>query len=410
MQPPTIRIVRIITRLNIGGPTIQAAVLSTQLDPRRFSTCLVVGASEAGEGDAGEAVQRQGARIIRLASLRRAIHPWADVVTLGRLLRLLWRERPQIIHTHMAKAGTLGRLAAWLYNTCGPGRAPGARAVVIHTFHGHVLDGYFAPWMARIFLAIERWMGRHTDCLVAVSRTIRDALLAKGIGRAGQWRVVPLGLDLSALAQLAPPPSMSGGASTVRYGLTGRLVPIKNPGLFLEALAQTIREQPTNRITGLVVGDGPLRGELEAQARRLGLSNAVQFTGWRHDLPDVYAGVDVACLTSWNEGTPVALIEAMAAARPVVATAVGGVGDLLEEAGQAPAPIAPGAFRRTDRGLLVNPGDAGGFAAALQAVAADGELCRELGRAGRAFVLERFTQHRLVRDITTLYEALLKRR
>ncbi len=404
MDASIIRIVRLITRLNIGGPTIHATVLSTRLDPQRFATCLVVGAADAAEGDMSDAVAWQGARIIRIGTLRRAVRPWADLAALWQVLRVLWRERPQIIHTHMAKAGALGRLAGWAYNRCGPGRTPGARAVVIHTFHGHVLDGYFSPWLARYFLAVERWLSRRTDALVAVSPAIRDALLAKGIGRAEQWRVIPLGLDLSALAQLALP----NGSSPVQCGLTGRLVPIKNPALFLEALARVVRDQPTQCIGGLVVGDGPLRPALEDQARRLGLAEAVRFTGWRHDLPAVYAGVDVACLTSWNEGTPVALIEAMAAGRPVVATAVGGVRDLLEGEDCAPEPIAPGAFRRTARGLLVTPGDVVGFAAALHTVAADVALRRALGQAGRAFVLERFTQERLVRDITALYEELLR--
>lgn len=403
MRPP-LTVLRIITRMNIGGPAIHAALLSTHLDAERFSTCLVVGRPAADEGDASGLVQGSRVRLVRIASLGRALHPWADLRSGLRLLRIMWRERPRIIHTHTAKAGALGRLAGWFYNAFGPGRSPGTRAVLIHTFHGHVLDRYFPAWVSRFFVIIEHWLARRTDCLVAVSPAIQENLLRKGIGRPEQWRVIPLGLDLSALAQLAPP----NGASPVRCGLTGRLVPIKNPGLFLEALAQAKRHQPTRRIGGMVVGDGPLRPALEEQARRLGLADAVQFTGWRHNLPAVYAGVDVACLTSWNEGTPVALIEAMAAGRPVVATAVGGVCDLLEGEGRVSGPITPGTFRQTERGLLVNPGDVAGFSAALQAVASDDGLRRRLGSAARAHVLARFTQERLLRDITALYEALLE--
>jgi glycosyltransferase involved in cell wall biosynthesis len=215
-----IQIVRIITRLNIGGPGIHAVLLSTRLDPQRFSTCLIVGEPDPTEGDLSGLLRGCAVRLIRLRSLRRPIRPLADAWTLMALLRILWVERPQIIHTHMAKAGTLGRLAAFLYNSLGPGRA--RRAAVLHTFHGHVLDGYFSPMLSRAFLAIERWLARRSDQLIAVSRTIRDELLAKGIGGAEQWRVIPLGLDLSRLSTLPLP----DGQAPVRVGLVGRLVPI----------------------------------------------------------------------------------------------------------------------------------------------------------------------------------------
>ena len=142
-----IRIVRILTRLNIGGPAIHAALLATRLDPARFRTCLVVGAPDATEGDLSDLIDPARSTLIRLAALRRPIHPWRDMVAFIGILRVLWRERPHIIHTHMAKAGTLGRLAGLLYNGCGPGRARGQRAMLLHTFHGHVLEGYFPLWL-----------------------------------------------------------------------------------------------------------------------------------------------------------------------------------------------------------------------------------------------------------------------
>lgn len=398
----SMRVLRIITRLNIGGPAIHAALLSTKLDPARFSTCLVIGEPDSREGDVSGLVQGGVARLVRLKTLRRPIRPLADIRSFAQLLRLAWEERPHVIHTHMAKAGTLGRLAGLLYNRIGPGREPQARAVLVHTFHGHVLDGYFSPLASQFFITIERWLARRTDCLIAVSPTIRDELVKKGIGRDDQWRVVPLGFDLSRLAALALPQE----ASPVRVGIVGRLVPIKNPHLFLKALHRVVHEAPGNPVQGVVVGDGPLRDALERETTRLGLDGVVRLTGWQQDLPAVYEGLEVACLTSWNEGTPAALIQAMAAGRPVVATDVGGVRDLLEDPDALRAPITVGAFRLTGRGILVRPGDAEGLAAALRTVARDADLRHRLGAAARAHVVQRFTQERLLAEITALYDAL----
>lgn len=405
MTTAPIRIIRILTRLNIGGPSIHATLLSTQLDPMRFSTLLVVGTPDREEGDMTASLEEARVRVVRLQTLRRPIRPWADVVALSAILRILWREHPHIIHTHMAKAGTLGRLAAYLYNRIGPGRSPEARAIVLHTFHGHVLEGYFSMWLSRLFVTIERWLAQRTDCLIAVNRTIQEELLEKGIGRPAQWRVVPLGLDFTSLVQLPMP----NGTSPLRCGIIGRLAPIKNPGLFLQALQRLVQEGCP--VLGIIVGDGPMRQALEQQAEHLMLQGKVQFTGWRHDVPVVYEGLDVTCLTSWNEGTPVALIEAMAAGRAVIATDVGGVRDLLDDPHDArPGGQPAGHFRIAPRGILVQPGDAQGLAAGLQTLVQDAALRRRLGEAGRSHVLSRFNHQRLIQDISCLYEGLLEER
>ena len=395
-----VKIVRVITRLNIGGPAIHASLLSSELDPARFSTCLVIGEPDAGEGSLSDLVEGRGLRVIRLKRLRRPINPLADATVFVQLLRLLWSERPQILHTHMAKAGTLGRLAGLVYNRVGPGRSASARLCLLHTFHGHVLEGYFSPRLSRFFVTIERWLARRTDGLIAVSPSIRDELLAKRIGRPSQWRVIPLGFDLSAFTQVPPPPERE----VVRFGLVGRLVPIKNPSLFLQALRQLIQEQRRPSVCGLIVGDGPLRSRLQQEAERLGVDGLVRFTGWRRDLASVYAELDATCLTSWNEGTPVALIEAMAAGRPVIATDVGGVRDLLGDGSDPREAVAPGSFRIVSRGLLIRPGDVEGLAAALQRVTQDPALRRTLGAAGRQHVLNAFNHQRLLSEMSALYE------
>ena len=390
-----VRIVRIITRLNIGGPSIHASLLTNRMAQERFSTCLVVGRPERDEGNRIGWVRPGPGRVVELPFLRRPIHPLRDAIAFAHLLRIVWRERPQVVHTHTAKAGTLGRLAGLAYNWIGPGRKSEQRALLVHTFHGHVLEGYFSKPASRLFTGIERLLARGTDCLIAVSPRVRDELLGEGIGRREQWRVVPLGLDLTPLQQLPFP----NGSAPLRCGLVGRLVPIKNPALFVEAVG---RLAPL--VQGTIVGSGPLKSELEETVRRRGLEQAITFTGWREDLPVCYAQMDVLCITSWNEGTPASVIEAMAAGRATVATDVGGIRDLLgiPESVEVPA----GGFTASPRGLLVRPGDARGLAGALRKMAEQPDLRRKIGEEGRVQALSKFGAERLIRDISLLYEQL----
>lgn len=396
------KIVRIVTRMNIGGPSTHVALLANRLDPARFSHCLVVGKPAADEGDRTDRVASGPVRVVRLDSLQRGVHPWRDLLSLLRILRILWREQPHLIHTHMAKAGALGRVAGWLYNRVGPGRNPGRRAVLVHTFHGHVLEGYFPRWLSLLITAAERWLAGRTNCLIAVSPSIRDSLLQRGIGQPRQWRVVPLGLDLSHLQELDPP----NGHAPLRCGLVGRLVPIKNPMLFLQALEGIAGNGTRGRVDGRIFGDGPLRPEMERKARESGLSGIVSFAGWREDVRSCYEELDIVCLTSWNEGTPLSLIEAMAAGRAVVASDVGGVRDLLGPAKPVQEGIPPGGFERAERGLLFRPGDARGLEAALHALADQPALRRQLAEAGRAHAVASFGHERLIREISSLYTEL----
>ncbi|MDO8730210.1 MAG: glycosyltransferase [Candidatus Omnitrophota bacterium] len=390
------KVVRLVTRMNMGGPSLHVALLSNGLDPARFSTSLLVGETDPDEGSRLAWVREGPARLFIIGSLRRAMHPGRDLKAFREILRILWKEQPDLIHTHMAKAGALGRLAGILYNRCGPGRRPGKRALLVHTFHGHVLEGYFSPGVSRAFTAIERWLSRRTDCLIAVSETIRDQLLAKGIGKAAQWKVIALGVDFSDLGSLPAP----NGAKPFRCGLVGRLVPIKNPALFLQALESISRGHSENPVRGRVIGDGPLRREMEETVRRMGIESVVSFTGWQDDRKRCYEDLDAVCVTSRNEGTPLTLIEAMGAGRVVVSTAVGGVGDLLGFQGE----IQPGTFRTADRGLLVRDGDAKGLASALETLAGDPSLRRRIAEAGRSYVRERYSHTRLLKDISDLYD------
>jgi glycosyltransferase involved in cell wall biosynthesis len=309
-------------------------------------------------------------------------------VALGRLVALIRTFRPDIVHTHTAKAGLLGRLAArW----CGV-------PVLVHTYHGHVLHGYFGPTGTRLFLAIERWLAHRTNRLLAVSERVRQELLALGVGRPDRFDVLPLGLNLDGFlgaeawrGELRR--ELGFTEREILVGIVARLVPIKAHEIFLRAAAALARRVPASRF--IVVGDGERRADLEALARRLELGDRVRFVGWRGDLQRVYGDLDVVVLTSRNEGSPVSLIEAMAAARPVVATRVGGVPDLVEDG---------------RHGLLVAADDVEALARAIEDVVTSPDAGRSMGQAGRTRVYPAFTAPRLIADLDRLYTDLLARR
>lgn len=377
--PERVRVVRVIARLNIGGPAIHATLLHARLDPMRFSSTLVTGTEEAGEGNYLELHGRR-ADVEVIPDLGREIRPLQDLRTLWRLTRLMRRVRPHIVHTHTAKAGAVGRLAAMLSGV----------PVVIHTFHGHVLRGYFSPATTAMYRGIERALAWRTTRLVTVTDLVRDELLALGVGQRGQYVTVPLGFDLEPLLRA----ERRRGELRAELGLgdapvvaiVARLVPIKAHEVFLAAAAR-VRQQVPNAVF-LVVGDGECRAALEQRAANLGLRDAVRFLGWRADLDRLYADTDVVVLTSRNEGSPVALIEAMAAGVPVVSTAVGGVANVVEHG---------------VTGLLAPMDDDATLATHIETLLGDRSLARAMGQRGRERVHATYGSDRLVRDIEQLY-------
>ena len=372
----TIRVTRIIARLNVGGPAIHVTLLARHME--HVQHLLVFGTIGAEEGDMS--YMASDVRQVIIPELGREISPLRDLWVLFKLVRLLRRERPQIVHTHTAKAGLLGRLAAWL------ARVP----VCVHTFHGHVFRGYFGTRKAQVFVWLERLMARISTRIIAISPTLKNELVSVyRIAPAERFTVIPLGLDLKPLT--TPPDDSRLEALGDWYsrlhnkrvvGIIGRLVPVKNHALFLEAAAKVGRDDAHF----LIVGDGECRLELEAQADALGLRDRVTFTGWVKDIPAVLHMLDVFTLTSTNEGTPVTVIEAMAAGVPVVATDVGGVSDTL-----------------AGHGITVQPGDVLALASAIRRVL-DGDH-PDTGSA-RASALNRFGISRLVTDLETLYSEL----
>ncbi|HWA54267.1 MAG TPA: glycosyltransferase [Solirubrobacterales bacterium] len=370
--------------MNLGGPAHHVALLSRGLAGRDYETLLVTGRVGAGEE---EHTDLDGIRVRYLDRLGPEIRPLQDILALIALIRLVRAYRPDIVETHTAKAGMLGRLAALL--------ARRERPIVIHTYHGHVLRGYFGPLKTRAFRAIERALAKASDRLVGVSAATVEELVELGVAPRSKFTVVPLGLELGPFLALGPASNGSfreeiGTAEDeVLFTYTGRLVPIKRPELMLRSLARARRQGAPARVA--VVGDGLLRPQLEALARSLGCAGAVDFLGYRRDLARIAAGSDAALLTSDNEGTPVALIEAAAAGRPLVATAVGGVPDIVIEGA----------------GLLAPPGDEGGLAAAISRISAEPDLRRAMGARARENVAAKFTVDRLLDDVDALYSRLL---
>lgn len=384
-----VRVLRVIARLNMGGPAHHVSLLSGMLDPDRYETLLLHGDVGPGEEALLDVAARHGAVLEEVPGLGPRLNPLRDLRALAALVRRTRSFRPDIVHTHTAKAGMLGRLAAVL-----SGRP---RPRIVHTYHGHVLEGYFGPVMSGLYRTLERLLGVPSDVLVGVSEATVSDLVRLGVAPRSKFRVIPIGLDLERFVEAGEEErrrfraDCGAGPHDVLLTFVGRLVPIKRVDVALRALAHARTLGAPVRLA--IVGDGDLRGELEELSRALGLDGTARFLGYRPDMPAVAAGSDLAVLSSDNEGTPVSLIEAAAAARPGAATAVGGVPDVVTPA----------------TGVLVPAGDAEGLGTAIARLAAEPQTRREMGVAARSHVLERFAAARLVRDIEALYAELAGR-
>jgi len=388
-----IRVARVITRLNIGGPALHAILMSREMGERGYETLLITGSVEPGEGDMRSAAEQAGVRLVYIPELHRRIHPLHDAIAALKLWRTFRSFRPDIVCTHMAKAGTLGRLISV---------ACGVR-IRVHTFHGHVFHSYFPKWKTALFLGIERFLGRLSNRIYVISASQREELTRRfRVVPSEKVRTVHLGLDLdpffdSAMHAGAFRKELGADPRTRLVGIVGRLVPIKNHQMFLEAarlIHRRVRAEGADPIQFLVIGDGELRPRLEQIAALWGLGESVQFLGWRRQLERIYPDLDAAVLTSLNEGTPVALIEALACGTPVVGTDVGGVRDVIQDG---------------ENGCLVRKGDILHFSDALWQLLEHPDKRRTMGRQGRADARARFTKDRLLDQMDGQYRELLSK-
>ena len=383
-----LRIVRVIARLNMGGPAHHVGLLGAGLDPERYDSVLLYGAVGAGEDTLEPEVRARAIRMAQIRGLRPEIRPWDDARALVALTREIRRRRPDIVHTHTAKAGMLGRLAAIV--------AVRPRPLIVHTYHGHVLEGYFGRAKTALYRGLERWLAKRSDALIGVSSATVDDLVRLGVGERSKFRVIPIGLDLDRFAQASPAEGQAfRDEAGVRAGellltFVGRLVPIKRVDVLLRAVSHARELGAPVRLA--VVGDGALRPDLEALAAELGIADVVFFAGYRADMVPVAAAADIAVLSSDNEGTPVSLIEAAAAGKPAASTTVGGVPDV----------VLP------ECGLLTAPREPHELGEAIAALAGDPERRASMGEAARRHVTSRFTVERLVSDIGRLYEDLIR--
>ncbi|MFN2499000.1 MAG: glycosyltransferase [Pyrinomonadaceae bacterium] len=409
------KVIRVIARLNVGGPAKHVIWLTRGLPSSQFESLLIAGTVPAGEDDMGYFAKDMGVIPVFVPQMSREISP-KDAITVWKLYSLFRREQPDIVHTHTAKAGTVGRLAGLLYRWLTPSSLIGRprRCQFVHTYHGHIFHSYYGPAKTRIFLTIEKILARlATDRIVVISEQQRREINEKfAVGRASQFAVIPLGLDLGAYADWQKRrhilrEEVEVGENELLVGIVGRLTEIKNHELFLQAAAlftKQVAHGPSPRVRFVVIGDGHLRHKLEQQTEAYGLVDNVIFVGSRRDPENFYPAVDIVALTSRNEGTPLTLIEAMANARPVISTAVGGVVDLLGE--EVSAATNEG-FVLCERGIRVPPDDAQAFAAGVAHLVRDESLRREIGERGLQFVLTHYSKERLLADIKDLYTDLV---
>ncbi|HEV8724272.1 MAG TPA: glycosyltransferase [Candidatus Binatia bacterium] len=382
-----IRVLRVIGRLNVGGPSIHVVNLAAGLDPSRYEQLLVIGHESPAEGSMLDYALSRGVWPHRIQEIVTAFNlAPRDGIALKRLFSLMRLYRPHIVHTHTAKAGLLGRMAAHLAGV----------PIIVHTFHGHVLHGYYGPVQNWALRRMETALAWFTHRLVAVSEQVKKELVEYGVAGADRISVIPLGLELAPFLDAEKLRGEfrreMGFTSDVKLvGIVGRIFPIKNHALFLKSAACIAAAEAAARF--VVVGDGMLRFALEQQAGELDIADRTLFTGWRSDLARIYADLDVLVVSSNNEGTPLSAIEAMAARCPVVATRVGGLPDLIED-------------QKTGR--LVPPRDAEALASAVLDLLNNPQTACELGQNAMEAVRQRFTVQRLLSDMDHLYTELLE--
>ena len=385
-QKKEIRILRIITRLNIGGPSIHVAYLSQFLNPHPhyyFKTMLVSGKTGPREGTY-HLFETKNFDHIYLPSLQRELHPFKDLIAFFQILKIIFIFKPDIVHTHEAKAGLLGRCAAFFL------RVP----IKIHTFHGHTFHGYFSIWKSHFFLFFEKILSRISHIIVISPKQKKEIVFF--LKSPPSLLLIPLGLPLHDLSEkpetLTLRQEFNIPDSAIVVGWVGRFVPIKNIFMILHIAKKIISQR--NDVFFTLIGDGELRSRIEEWTSQEHLKDRILLLGFRSDLRNIYHSIDIATLTSLNEGTPVSLLEASACGKPVVATRVGGIEDIISHG---------------HTGFLADIHDDFRFTNYLLQLIENEDLRRQLGHNARSTILDAYDISRLRGDIHSLYRQLIER-
>ena len=393
------KILRIHNRLIVGGPSHNVTLLSAYLSPE-FETKLLVGKKDRDEKDATYIADQLGLVPVEIADMRRSILPFNDILAYFKIKKIIKEFKPDIVHTHASKSGAIGRLAARSGNV----------KLVVHTFHGHVFHSYFNKLMSSLIVRFERYLAKKTDAIIAISDSQKNELVeVYKIAPTGKVFTIPLGfnLDKFSIDQESKKNIFRNkygfDKSELLIGIIGRIVPIKNHEMFLE-IAAMLKSNTNKNIRFVIIGDGESRQLVEKKAHELGLSYSyfitspkskadVVVTSWETEIDQALAGLDIVVLTSHNEGTPVSLIEAQAAGKPVVATNVGGVEDAVVHG---------------ETGFITAVGDTASFANYVNILIEDSSLREKMGRIGHEYVVKNYSRQRLVRDMKNLYLSFLE--
>lgn len=374
-----IRVLRIIARMNVGGPAVQIVGIETHLNPQLFDHQLVTGYCDGSEIDFLYSKNIELGEI-RILGLGRRIGFFSDARALLSVVQIIRKLKPDIVHTHTSKAGFIGRIAVIL---------AAKKVKRVHTFHGHVLYGYFGLFRNTLFTNIERVLATKTDVLISVGKRVRDELISSGVGNYEKFRVINPGLSISEIPERKDAINLLNLDHSYRYvSWIGRVVKVKRPDRLLHIASYLKENHPDTRI--LVAGDGPLRFELENSAVKDDLP--IDFVGWNLNIENILAVSDLLILTSDNEGTPLSLIQAQMAGLPVVATDVGSVSEIV---------------LNYETGFVV-PANVESLNKAITKLLLDQESARLMGERARVRALELYSVERLVRDHEDIYIDLMK--
>ena len=391
------KVLRIINRLNLGGPTHNVAYLTKYLD-EKYQTILLSGTIDSSEASSEFLVSNLGLSPRYIDNMQRELHPIRDISAYQQIKNIIQEFKPDIVHTHAAKAGAVGRLAA----------AHCKVPVIVHTFHGHIFHSYFNPIKTKVFLEIERFLAKKSTAIVAISDIQKKELSNDyRIAPADKFHVIPLGFDLEKFNENKAEKRKEFrkkwllADDEIAIGIVGRMVPVKNHSMFLEAIAQVI-QQTNKKVKALLIGDGECRAEIELKVQSLNLTSTssahldssanIVFCSWIKDVENAYPGLDIIALTSLNEGTPVSLIEAQAAGVPIVTTNVGGIKDIVLE---------------NETALISPSGDVHLFAKNILELVNDDNNRKAFAAKGFQHVNQKFSYQRLVSDMSALYTKLL---